>query len=130
MRKNKLINRLNWNGFLIVYLLSVVAVISNKNISSQFDAIIIGQIVGLFFGVCFLFIGMSPKDKPEQKSNKEKKLRVFLNGRWNTIQFIPPENENKWIDPMFKKHKPVKITELEMVMNAITKIDLNDEEVI
>lgn len=51
------LKRLNWRGFVFVILLSMIGALSNKNINTFFEWLILVCLFGIPFGLFFLFAG-------------------------------------------------------------------------
>ena len=57
------IKRLNWSGFVFVFVLTGAGSFSRKQDSSLLVNFYIWMILGLPFSLFFLFIGIKPKDR-------------------------------------------------------------------
>jgi FtsH-binding integral membrane protein len=57
------INRLNWFGFFVIFLMCGGGAFSREQDPTLFHSFLIWMILGLPISLIFLFIGMKPKDK-------------------------------------------------------------------
>jgi hypothetical protein len=55
------LKRLNWFGFFVILILSMVGVLSNENVTSFKEWLILVTIIGIPCSLIFLFLGMKDK---------------------------------------------------------------------
>ena len=54
------LKKLNWFGFSIIMLLSMIGAATNKNVDNFMEWLFLVLIFGLPFGLIFLFVGKKP----------------------------------------------------------------------